>query len=1602
MVVRKAVNCKWLLFIILFSHTLICRAQLSANFSATPISGCAPLLVNFTDLSTGNPTSWQWDLGNGTISFLKNPAVTYFVPGQYNIKLIITNAGGSKQIIKNQFITVYAVPIVNFVGTPTNGCFPLPVQFTNQSIAGSGSINTWEWDFGDGNLSSIQSPSHTYLGAGNFNVSLRVTNSFGCVTTVTKPQYIQIGNGAKAGFTFTAPNSCTAPSTVNFTNTSTGSGGALTYQWDFGDGTTSVSINPIHTYTSGGTYTVKLITINPTGCSDTIVKVNAITFGNVKADFSFPAIICESTPINIINTSTPVPANVTWDFGDGTGSNIINPTKTYNTAGSFIIKLVAGFGACADSVLKPIIVLPKPSISFAADKTTSCAAPLTVNFTSIVTAGNFYFWDFGDGTTSTLQNPTHAYTSLGVYDVKLVGTNAGGCKDSLIKPGYIKLQTPTVSIPGLPFKDCAPLTFAFNAAINAVDSVVSYQWDFGDGTTSTLANPTHTFAAGGYTINVTIITSGGCTVTTSVVNGIIAGSRLNVNFTATPRNVCAKIPVVFTDLTTGGIADKWLWFFGDGSSSADQNPTHAYQDTGYFDVTLIVWNNGCPDTLKFSQYIHISPPIAIFAVLTDCSIPKQREFVDNSIGADTWQWDFGDGTSSTLQNPPIHIYADTGTYNVTLTVSNFITGCSHNQTQTVIIVIEKADFIASDTSVCTGSGVDFQAININAANVSTYYWKFGDGVEAFDNSLVNHVYTKAGKYSVTLVINNKIGCKDSVVKDLYIKVGNPIASFKSSTPGICVNNAIIFTDSSSADGYPIQNWVWNFGDGITQTYTAPPFQHSYAAPGVYSVTITVVDSKGCSDSVMQTNALIISKPAADFISADTLSCHSQLISFTNLSTGPNLTYNWDFGDGTVSTAVNPVHQYTTQGTYTISLTITDQYGCTDKVVKNNYITLADPKADFLLSDSVSTCPPLVITFTNLSKNFSTRTWDFGDGTSSSLDNPTHFYSTSGTYDIVLTVTGYNGCIDTKTKQVIVRGPNGSFTYTNITGCNPLTTNFTGKTKDNISFIWDYNDGATLSTPDSVVSHTYTNPGFYLPKMILVDAAGCQVPIVGIDTIKVYGIKADFSSTTTTLCDSGYITFNDQSTSNDIIKSYLWNFGDGATSTQKNPVHSYTSTGNYITSLKVTTQAGCTDTIQNPAPIKIVASPKIGITSNNGVCIPAAITFSAQILVPDTSSFKWNWNFGNGKISTQQNPPAQIYFGAGTFTVKAIATNSSGCKDTATKIIQTFPLPPIKANADSVVCLGQTINLNVSGAVSYTWFPSTGLSCTNCANPVAKPDSNTQYMVKGTSVNGCVAWDTVLLSVRLPFKMQVSNGDSLCKGRSAQLFASGAAIYLWTPAAGLNNATIPNPVATPLSTTNYLVIGSDDKGCFKDSAFVPLKVSPLPTVDAGNDKTINVGQTLDLDPILSSDVINTVWTPTSGIFRNRFPGITVKPPQTIEYTVEVTNQGGCKARDKVTVYVLCNNANVFIPNTFSPNSDGANDIFYPRGTGVFSIKTFKIFNRWGEVVFERANFNANDASAGWDGTFKGTKLNPDVFVYMIDILCENNTVLTYKGNVALIK
>ena len=1592
--------CLGTLFVLL---TFLSKAQLVAKFKGIPLSGCAPFSVNFTDTSSGNPNYWKWDLGNSTISFLQNPSTVYLNPGVYDVRLIVNNAAGGKDtLIKPGYITVYSKPTSNFNGLPRTGCFPLTVSFNDLSAAGSGTITSWLWNFGDGVTSTLQNPSHTYTAAGNFTVSLNITNSFGCTKNFPQPNYVTINTGVTAAFTNTAPSSCAAPQTINFQNQSTGTG-TLSYQWFYGDGGTSLGIAPPYTYTAPGSYLVQLVVTNSTGCTDTFTNPNPIIIGTVNADFTVPPNTCVGTALSIINTSAPTPVSAAWSFGDGTTSTVLNPVKTYTTAGTYNITLVSDFGGCQVTQVHPITVFAKPLTVFVGAPRTACSAPLTVNFTNNTLGTVTSEWLFGDGGTSTNANPVHTYLAPGNYTVTLITTNANGCSDTLIKTDYINIQPPVATINNLPQQGCAPLTWTFNSTVTSVDPIVSYQWDFGNGATSTLQNPSYTFPAGDYDIQLVVTTSGGCTDTVKIIQGIKAAVKPTPNFSATPTDVCAMLPVQFLDLSTG-VVTNWHWDFGDGNTSTAPNPNHSYEDTGLFTIILIVSNNGCADTLIITDYIHVKPPIAIFNVASNCSNKYTRTFTDQSIGADSWSWNFGDGNTSSSQNP-VHTYASIGTFTVTLTVVNFSTGCDYTKTSVVTIADEQAMFTATLIQLCKNSSTSFTATSIqtNSAIVN-YEWDFDDGTGPISGNNVSHVFVNAGQYDIRLIITDVNGCKDTLIRPNYIKVNGPTAGFNPAVPGSCLNAAVTFNDLSVTDGtHAITNWYWNYGDGISDTLTSPPFQHLYSGSGVYNVSLIVQDSYGCKDSIGLNNALIISTPVADYISIDTVSCPGKPVIFQNLSTGPSLTYAWTFGDGGTSTLANPVHVYNTDGNYTVNLTVTDQYGCTDSKSISQYIIVNTPVADFTVTDSFTTCPPLIMQFNNTSQHVQSFVWDFGDGGgTSSVVSPPYSYGLPGIFTAKLTVTTFGGCTDVKTKQMIIRGPRGTFTYAPLTGCTPLNVVFTATTQDRLSFVWDYNDGNTNATLDSVVTHPYTMPGVYVPKMILTDALGCNVAIQGTDTIKVSGVITSFSPDTLVRCNSGNVIFTNTTISNDIITGYEWFFGDGNTSTAFEPTHMYATTGLYYPILVANTQSGCTDTIISPVPIRVVKTPVISATQSPSGCVPLTMNFNGNMLISDTSVINWQWAFDNGTVATGQTLSPLVFNNSGIINFSLTAVNSSGCSDTAYSSFEAYPKPIINAGADILICQGTGQTLTATGAPSFTWSPAAGLSCANCPSPVANPDSLREYYVTGISAQGCSNRDTIKVGVKFPFQMQGGISDTLCIGQSGVLTVSGAATYAWTPTIGLNTFTGSSVTATPSVTTNYMVIGTDNKNCFTDTAYFPIKVYPIPTVTAGANQTINVGQTITLTPIISTDVTDVKWTPTSWVVSSITPSITVKPNLETQYKVTVKNLGGCTASSLVNIYVLCDGSNIFIPNTFSPNGDGSNDVFYPRGTGLFTIKQARIFNRWGEEVFARYSFKANDANLGWDGTFKGQKMSTDVYVYMIEIQCDNNSTLTYKGNIALIR
>jgi gliding motility-associated-like protein len=314
-----------------------------------------------------------------------------------------------------------------------------------------------------------------------------------------------------------------------------------------------------------------------------------------------------------------------------------------------------------------------------------------------------------------------------------------------------------------------------------------------------------------------------------------------------------------------------------------------------------------------------------------------------------------------------------------------------------------------------------------------------------------------------------------------------------------------------------------------------------------------------------------------------------------------------------------------------------------------------------------------------------------------------------------------------------------------------------------------------------------------------------------------------------------------------------------------------------------------------------------------------------------------------------------------------------------------------------------MNLTATGALSYNWSPSDGLSCTVCSSPQARPQTTTSYVVKGTGANGCVVYDTVNITVVQPFKITTSGPDSICIGSSTQLFAFGADSYQWSPAIALTNTTISNPFANPTSTTNYRVVGSDNNKCFTDTGYVQVAVGQPLLVKLGQDITASTGTQLPLKSTITNGPVKYwEWTPATDLSCDRCPEPIATVKNNITYVVKATSAYGCITTDTIQIKAFCENAQVFVPNGFTPDGDGVNDLLVVRATGVRKIKLFRIFNRWGEIVFERYNFSPNDNAFGWDGTQKGVASGPAVFVYTLEVECENGTVFSYKGNISLIK
>jgi len=584
--------------------------SISAGFSASPTEGEAPLTVQFTDGSTGSPTSWKWDFGDGGTSSTKSPSHTYSKAGTYTVTLNVSDGVSSDSEVKINYITVEektVVPVVvtaNFTSNVTSGKVPLTVKFTDSS---SGGPTSWKWDFGDGKSSTSQNPVHTYSTAGTYSVTLIAAN--GTVSDdITKSNYITVdGNGPAASFT-ASPAEGITPLTVQFTDTSTGSPTAWT--WDFGDGNTSTVQSPSHTYYSAGTYTVKLTATNSYGSSAASLSIRASSVTAPVADFS-ANVTSGSSPLSVQFTdlSTNGPTAWEWDFNsDGTiDSTEQNPVHVYTSQGTYSVTLNAINGTAAGSKTKSNFITVGNSLlaSFTASPREG-SAPLTVQFND-TSSGNAtsWIWDFGDGNTSASQSPSHIYFSAGNYTVKLTVTNAFGSNTSA--PSYVNVSSTIAPVPDFisnVTSGQAPLTVQFNDT--STGGPTAWEWDFNsDGTIdSTEQNPVYQFTSNGF--YAVTLRAGNGTAWGNITKSdyIMVGDGVHASFTVSTRTGAAPLTVHFNDTSTGNVT-SWRCDFGDSNTSTEQNPSHVYSETGSYSVTLNVSNGYEYSTVTWTDYITV-------------------------------------------------------------------------------------------------------------------------------------------------------------------------------------------------------------------------------------------------------------------------------------------------------------------------------------------------------------------------------------------------------------------------------------------------------------------------------------------------------------------------------------------------------------------------------------------------------------------------------------------------------------------------------------------------------------------------------------------------------------------------------------------------------------------------------------------------------------------------------------------------------------------------------------------------------------------------------------------------------------------------------------
>lgn len=985
-----------------------------------------------------------------------------------------------------------------------------------------------------------------------------------------------------------------------------------------------------HVYSSVvDTFVVTISTSSPV-CTITGVVVMETP---VSASFNMPSTqACLPANLQFVNTSSNVSETTvfTWNYGDGSPAqtfNFSNAGQTINhtyQAGSVncqpIITLTAenycSNGNPSVSTNNSVNLFQKDIPDISSSSFIKCSPQTSFTFTNssqlnCSSQGNnsprFERWNFGDywglGRDSIVGwlasgasvSVTINYPGPGNYDVTMADSSF--CGIDSISTTVSVVAAPTAGVTANALTACVGTPMSFS---NTSTPGFSYLWNFGDSPNFSSAGPgsqtTVYSSAGTYTVSVVAYVTGGsnnCIDTATVVVNVLP--KPIASFTASSLSGCDQLNVSFTDNSVGAIS--WSWNLGNSTSFSGQNPPAQVYNPGTYSVSLQVTdNNGCiKDTIQTVKVFQ--PPLADFVSTNVCQ-NTSMSFSDGSVifqndSILSWSWDFGDGSPLGTSQNPTHVYSTSGSINVHLTIQT--ANCSHDTIKAVTVLPRPvANFGSAVTSGCNPLTINFVNNSTGAVN---YVWQFGNGDTSIAVNPAETFFNTTGNiqtYTVTLYALNAFVCKDTFVSTISV-LPQPIGTFTQSDTVGCSPLSINFSATSSG----INTYLWDFGDGSPPSNSSGP-THSYSNTSLLSndtsiVNLIVSNSFGCSDTV-SSEVIVFQAVKAEFL-VDTVVCSQELVSFTNLSQGGQ-NYSWDFGDGTSLNSVSPTNTYLNTGlnpiTYTVVLIATSGNSCSS-VFTEEIEVYPNPTAVFSASPQTQLFPSNTVNIVNTSPNASAlnHIWTFGNGQTSNAVNPGSVsYPTWGEYEIKLVLSS-QFCSDTLTDtiRIIAPVPIASFSGSG-KGCLPLTVTFDNNSLYGNSYLWDFGDGFTST--DTFPTHVFSTAGVFDVKLTVIGDGGTADTLV-LDSIEVLALpqlSISVSPTTVNILDEQIVTVNNsQNTVN-----YLWNFGDGNTTTAVNPTHTYDAVGEYQIILIGVSSDGCKDTLYYSP--KIIAEEKFSFEMPN--------------------------------------------------------------------------------------------------------------------------------------------------------------------------------------------------------------------------------------------------------------------------------------------------------------------------------------------------------------------------------------------------------------------